>query len=102
MHAQQLPPGAAMGPHPGIPGLPGLGPGAGIPVPTSAASAALLGLGLPPGAAATPGGTVAHPLSMLTKPELHRGQPDDLKPNGGEYLLFYFFNLKVFSNIRNV
>ncbi|KYM92329.1 Transducin-like enhancer protein 4 [Atta colombica] len=54
MHAQQLPPGAAMGPHPGIPGLPGLGPGAGIPVPTSA-SAALLGLGLPPGAAATPG-----------------------------------------------
>ncbi|XP_071565008.1 protein groucho isoform X2 [Temnothorax nylanderi] len=82
MHAQQLPPGAAMGPHPGIPGLPGLGPGAGIPVPTSA-SAALLGLGLPPGAAATPGGTAAHPLSMLTKPELHRGQPDDLKPNGG-------------------
>ncbi|TGZ50835.1 hypothetical protein DBV15_01791 [Temnothorax longispinosus] len=50
--------------------------------PTSA-SAALLGLGLPPGAAATPGGTAAHPLSMLTKPELHRGQPDDLKPNGG-------------------
>ncbi|XP_019884188.1 protein groucho isoform X2 [Camponotus floridanus] len=82
MHAQQLPPGAAMGPHPGIPGLPGLGPGAGIPVPTSA-SAALLGLGLPPGAAATPGGTAAHPLSMLTKPDLHRGQSDDLKPNGG-------------------
>ncbi|XP_047365640.1 protein groucho-like isoform X2 [Vespa velutina] len=82
MHAQQLPPGAAMGPHPGIPGLPGLGPGAGLPVPTSA-SAALLGLGLPPGAAATPGGSAAHPLSMLTKPDLHRGQPDDLKPNGG-------------------
>ncbi|KAL2725724.1 TLE3 protein [Vespula maculifrons] len=83
MHAQQLPPGAAMGPHPGIPGLPGLGPGAGLPVPTSA-SAALLGLGLPPGAAATPGGSAAHPLSMLTKPDLHRGQPDDLKPNGGK------------------
>lgn len=82
MHAQQLPPGAAMGPHPGIPGLPGLGPTAGIPVPTSA-SAALLGLGLPPGAGATPGGA-AHPLSMLTKPDLHRGQPDDLKPNGGK------------------
>jgi len=82
MHAQQLPPGTAMGPHPGIPGLPGLGPGAGIPVPTSAS--ALLSLGLPPGAAATPGGTAAHPLSMLTKPDLHRGQPDDLKPNGGK------------------
>ncbi|OAD55849.1 Transducin-like enhancer protein 3 [Eufriesea mexicana] len=55
MHAQQLPPGASMGPHPGI----------------------------PPGAAATAGGTAAHPLSMLTKPDLHRGQPDDLKHNGG-------------------
>lgn len=94
MHAQQLPPGAAMGPHPGIPGLPGLGPGAGIPVPTSA-SAALLGLGLPPGAGATPGGAAAHPLSMLTKPELHRGQPDDLKPNGGKsYGPFSSFSLK--------
>jgi len=90
MHAQQLPPGAAMGPHPGIPGLPGLGPGAGIPVPTSA-SAALLGLGLPPGAAATPGGTAAHPLSMLTKPDLHRGQSDDLKPNGGKSYTFLKF-----------
>lgn len=84
VHAQQLPPGAAMGPHPGIPGLPGLGPGAGLPVPTSASSAALLGLGIPPGAAATAGGTAAHPLSMLTKPDLHRGQPDDLKHNGGK------------------
>ncbi|XP_066599142.1 protein groucho-like isoform X6 [Prorops nasuta] len=82
MHAQQLPPGAAMGPHPGIPALPGLGPGAGLPVPTSA-SAALLGLGLPPGAAATAGGAAAHPLSILAKPDLHRGQPEDLKPNGG-------------------
>ncbi|XP_031780941.1 protein groucho isoform X7 [Nasonia vitripennis] len=81
MHAQQLPPGAAMGAHPGLPGLPGLGPGAGLPVPTSA-SAALLGLGLPPGAAAAPAGS-AHPLNMLAKPELHRGQPDDLKSNGG-------------------
>ncbi|KOC69547.1 Transducin-like enhancer protein 3 [Habropoda laboriosa] len=81
VHAQQLPPSAAMGPHPGIPGLPGLGPGAGLPVPTSA-SAALLGLGIPPGAAATAGGAAAHPLSMLTKPDLHRGQPDDLKHNG--------------------
>ncbi|XP_076749093.1 protein groucho isoform X1 [Xylocopa sonorina] len=82
VHAQQLPPGTAMGPHPGIPGLPGLGPGAGLPVPTSA-SAALLGLGIPPGAAATAGGTAAHPFSTLTKPDLHRGQPDDLKHNGG-------------------
>lgn len=89
MHAQQMPPGAAMGPHPGIPGLPSLGPGGGLQVPTSA-SAALLGLGLPPGGAA-PGGAGAHPLSMLTKPDLHRGQPDDLKPNGGK---FYFFNKK--------
>ncbi|KAG5345116.1 TLE4 protein, partial [Acromyrmex charruanus] len=98
MHAQQLPPGAAMGPHPGIPGLPGLGPGAGIPVPTSA-SAALLGLGLPPGAAATPGGTAAHPLSMLTKPELHRGQPDDLKPNGADRI---FRADKGFYKNRNI
>ncbi|XP_043505876.1 protein groucho-like isoform X1 [Polistes fuscatus] len=82
MQAHQLPPGATMGPHPGIPGLPGLGPGAGLPVPSSA-SATLLSLGLTPGATATPGGSAAHPLSMLTKPDLHRGQPDDLKPNGG-------------------
>lgn len=86
MHAQQLPPGAAIGAHPGIPGLPGLGPAAGLPVPTSA-SAALLGLGLTPGAATTPGTTAAHPLSMLAKPEIHRGQPDDLKSNGGQFLL---------------
>ena len=92
VHAQQLPPGAAMGPHPGIPGLPGLGPGAGLPVPTSA-SAALLGLGIPPGAAATAGGTAAHPLSMLTKPDLHRGQPDDLKHNGGKSYLSPFRRL---------
>ncbi|XP_026829496.1 protein groucho isoform X1 [Ooceraea biroi] len=83
MHAQQIPPGAAIAAHPGIPGLPGLGP-AGLPVPTSA-SAALLGLGLTPGAtAANPGATaVAHSLSMLGKPDIHRGQPDDLKSNGG-------------------
>ena len=84
MHAQQLPPGTAIGAHPGLPGLPGLGPAAGLPVPTSA-SAALLGLGLTPGAATAPGTTAAHPLSMLSKPELHRGQPDDLKSNGGEH-----------------
>ena len=83
MHAQQMPPGSAMGPHPGLPGLPGLGPGGGLPVPTSA-SAALLGLGLPPGAATAPAGS-AHQLNMLAKPELHRGQPDDLKANGGEF-----------------
>lgn len=77
-----------MGPHPGIPGLPGLGPGAGLPVPTSA-SAALLGLGIPPGAAATAGGTAAHPLSMLTKPDIHR-QADDLKHNGGKRSRFNF------------
>lgn len=92
-----------MGPHPGIPGLPGL-PGAGIPVPTSA-SAALLGLGLPPGAAATPGGTGAHPLSMLTKPDLHRGQPDDLKPNGGEscdiYTYIYIFFVCSFVRLKS-
>ncbi|KAK0086870.1 hypothetical protein PV325_002356 [Microctonus aethiopoides] len=82
MHAQQLPPGAAMNPHPGLPGLPGLGPGGGLPVPTSA-SAALLGLGLTPGAPTTPGNSSGHPLSMLGKPEHHRGQPDDLKSNGG-------------------
>ncbi|XP_026666512.1 transducin-like enhancer protein 4 isoform X4 [Ceratina calcarata] len=81
MHAQQLPPGPAIGAHPGLPGLPGLGPAAGLPVPTSAS--ALLGLGLTPGAATAPGTTAAHPLSMLNKPELHRGQPDDLKSNGG-------------------
>lgn len=92
MHAQQLPPGTALGAHPGLPGLPGLGPAAGLPVPTSA-SAALLSLGLTPGAATAPGTTAAHPLSMLSKPELHR-QPDDLKSNGGEYILdfsFFFF-----------
>lgn len=72
-----------MGPHPGIPGLPGLGPGGGLPVPTSA-SAALLGLGIPPGAATTAGGAAGHPLSMLSKPDHHRGQPDDLKHNGGK------------------
>ncbi|XP_054010187.1 protein groucho-like isoform X2 [Hylaeus anthracinus] len=82
MHAQQLPPGAAIGGHPGLPGLPGLGPAGGLPVSTSA-SAALIGLGLTPGAATAPGATAAHPLSMLGKPELHRGQPDDLKSNGG-------------------
>lgn len=78
MHAQQLPPGTAIGPHPGIPALPGPG------LPTSA-SAALLGLGIPPGAAATGGGTAGHPLPMLSKPDHHRGQPDDLKPNGGQF-----------------
>lgn len=88
MHAQQLPPGTGMGPHPGI-GIPGFGPGAGLSVPTSA-SAALLGLGIPTGASATPGGTSAHPLSMLAKPDLHRGQPDDLKPNGGKINIKYF------------
>ncbi|XP_058808173.1 transducin-like enhancer protein 3-A isoform X1 [Phymastichus coffea] len=82
MHAQQLPPGATIGPHPGLPTLPGLGPGGGLQVPTSA-SAALLGLGLQPGAGAAPSGS-SHPLNMLAKPELHRGQPDDLKTNGGK------------------
>ena len=86
MHAQQLPPGAGMGPHPGLPALPGLGPG-GIPVPTSA-SAALLGLGLPPGSGAAPGGA-SHPLNMLAKPDLHRGS-DDIKPNGK--LVLYWSN----------
>ncbi|XP_067214024.1 protein groucho-like isoform X2 [Linepithema humile] len=85
MHAQQIPPGAIAA-HPGLPGLPGLGPAAppGLPVPTSA-SAALLGLGLTPGAAAaTPcTTTAAHSLSMLGKADIHRGQPDDLKSNGG-------------------
>ncbi|XP_014602179.1 PREDICTED: protein groucho-1-like isoform X2 [Polistes canadensis] len=81
IHAQQLP-GAAIAAHPGIPGLPGLGPAGGLPVPTST-SATLLSLGLTPGTAATPGTTTAHPLSMLAKPEIHRGQPDDLKSNGG-------------------
>lgn len=81
MHAQQIPPGAMA--HPGLPGLPGLGPAAGLPVPTSA-SAALLGLGLT-GATAAPGtAAAAHSLSMLVKPEIHRGQPDDLKSNGGK------------------
>lgn len=87
MHAQQIPPGAAIAAHPGLPGLPGLGPAAppGLPVPTSA-SAALLGLGLTPGAAAaTPCTTAAtHSLSMLGKTDIHRGQPDDLKSNGGK------------------
>lgn len=101
MHAQQLPPGTALGAHPGLPGLPGLGPAAGLPVPTSA-SAALLSLGLTPGAATAPGTTAAHPLSMLSKPELHR-QPDDLKSNGGELdfldfflLLLFFFSTLIF------
>ncbi|XP_043474636.1 protein groucho-like isoform X2 [Leptopilina heterotoma] len=76
--AQQMPPTAAIGPHPGLAGLPGLGPG--IPVPTSA-SAALLGLGIPGGA--NPGGNSAHPLSIMPKPDLHRGQNEDIKPNGG-------------------
>lgn len=88
MHAQQLPPAAAIGAQPGLPGLPGLGPAPGLPVSTSA-SAALLGFGLTPGAATAPGTTSAHPLSMLGKPELHRGQPDDLKSNGGESLQLY-------------
>jgi len=67
-----------------------LGPAAGLPVPTSA-SAALLGLGLTPGAvAATSGATAAaHSLSMLGKPDIHRGQPDDLKSNGGESSILY-------------
>jgi len=84
MHAQQIPPGAAMA-HPGLPGLPGLGPAAGLPVPTSASAALLTGLGLttgPPTAPGTP--ATAHSLSMLVKPEIHRGQPDDLKSNGGK------------------
>ncbi|XP_072748082.1 protein groucho-like isoform X2 [Anoplolepis gracilipes] len=82
MHTQQIPPAIAA--HPGLPGLPGLGPAAGLPVPTSA-SAALLGLSMTPGAvAATPSATAAaHSLSMLGKPDIHRGQPDDLKSNGG-------------------
>ncbi|KYQ60267.1 Transducin-like enhancer protein 4 [Trachymyrmex zeteki] len=83
MHAQQIPPGATMA-HPGLPGLPGLGPAAGLPVPTSASAALLTGLGLttgPPTAPGTP--ATAHSLSMLVKPEIHRGQPDDLKSNGG-------------------
>ncbi|XP_043474524.1 protein groucho-like isoform X2 [Leptopilina heterotoma] len=79
MHAQQLPPGASMGPHPGLPSLPGIPPG--ISMPTSA-SAQLLGLGLNPGAPATPGTPGSHPLSMLGKSDFHR-QPDDLKSNGG-------------------
>lgn len=84
MQVQQLPPGAALGPHPGLPGLPTLGPAGGLPVPTSA-SAALLGLGLAPGAPPTPGSANSHPLSMLSKPELHRNsQPDDVKSNGGK------------------
>lgn len=82
--AQQMPPTAAIGPHPGLAGLPGLGPG--IPVPTSA-SAALLGLGIPGGA--NPGGNSAHPLSIMPKPDLHRGQNEDIKPNGGK-LTFLF------------
>ncbi|XP_046599908.1 protein groucho isoform X2 [Neodiprion lecontei] len=83
MQAQQLPPSAAMGPHPGLPGLPGLGPGPGIPVPTSASAALLQGLGLPPVAGAAPGGSGGHPLSILGKSDHHRGQPDDMKSNGG-------------------
>jgi len=71
--------------HPGLPGLPGLGPAAGLPVPTSASAALLTGLGLTTGPPAAPGSTAAaHSLSMLVKPEIHRGQPDDLKSNGGK------------------
>ena len=90
MHAQQLPPGATMGPHPGLPSLPGMPPG--ISVPTSA-SAALLGLGMNPGAPATPGTPGGHPLSMLGKSDFHR-QPDDLKSNGGMFFItrFTFFS----------
>jgi len=90
MHAQQIPPGATITAHPGIPAaLPGLGPTAGLPVPTSA-SAALLSLGLAPGAttanpAAT--GATAHSLSMLGKPDIHRGQPDDLKSTSGKSMV---------------
>lgn len=88
MHAQQLPPGATpLGPHGALPSLPGL-PGASMPVPTSA-SAALLSLGLTPGSGSTPGAPGPHPLSMLTKPDLHRSQPDDLKSNGGKLKLFF-------------
>ncbi|XP_011136964.1 protein groucho isoform X2 [Harpegnathos saltator] len=83
IHTRQLPPGAAAMAHPGLPGLPGLGPAAGLPVVTSA-SAALLGLGLTPGSTASPGAASAvHSLSMLGKPDIHRGQPDDLKSSGG-------------------
>lgn len=90
--AQQMPPAAAIGPHPGLAGLPGIGPGPGIPVPTSA-SAALLGLGIPGGA--NPGGNSAHPLSIMPKPDLHRGQNEDIKPNGGKLTFPTFnFNLK--------
>lgn len=83
VHARQLPPGAALA-HPGLPGLPGLGPPAGLPAVTSA-SAALIGLGLTPVSTATPGtATTVHSLSMLGKPDIHRGQPDDLKSSGGK------------------
>lgn len=82
-----------MGPHPGLPALPGLGPGGAIPVPTSAS--ALLGLGLPPSVVSTAGATSAHPLSMLSKPDLHRGQPDELKSNGGKYQFY-----KILKNFK--
>lgn len=83
MHAQQLPPGAAIA-HPGLSALPGLGPSGGLPVPTSA-SAALLSLGLTPGPTATPSQATVLPLAMLGKTDIHRVQPDDLKSNGGKF-----------------
>lgn len=92
MHAQQLPPGASMGPHPGLPALPGMPPG--ISVPTSA-SAALLGMGLNPGAPSTPGTPGGHPLSLLGKSDFHR-QPDDLKSNGGMLIILLIFQ-KLYS-----
>jgi len=85
MHVQPMSP-AAMAPHPGIPvTLSGLGSTAGLPVPTSAA---LLNLGLAPGTTTAnpvvPTGATAHSLSMLGKPDIHRGQPDDLKSSSGK------------------
>ncbi|XP_023316061.1 protein groucho-like isoform X2 [Trichogramma pretiosum] len=83
MSVQHLPPGAALGPHPGLPGLPALGPGGGLPVPTSAAS--LIGLGIPPGAPPTPSNANIHASPIHPKTEMtHRNnQPDDAKSNGG-------------------
>lgn len=76
--------------HPGLPGLPGLGPTAGLPVATST-SAALLGLGLPPISTTAPGTvTAVHSLSMLGKPDIHRGQPDDLKSSGGKLSVYRY------------
>lgn len=106
MHAQQLPPGAGLGPHPGLPALPGLGPGG---MPPTSASAALMGLGLPPGPGGAPGAS-AHPLSMLSKPELHGRAPDDLKPNGelsqklvkSESLTIFLKITKMYSFSNNI